>query len=209
MKKILPALAVALIAGFGASSAAQAEVVDFGVAALGGTISFSGGTHLNLASSLDLDGSTLAVSSIAPDDDSGLSVGGTVTVSPTNLIFGTGSGTVNMALGVNEFSKFWTVGTDKFTETLDTVVSINRVTLDAITVVFAGTLTDTGGLFSDTPVTLILSANQAKNAISAGFTNTGTTAPEPSTWVMMLIGFGALGYAATRRGKTNIAMLSA
>jgi hypothetical protein len=29
--------------------------------------------------------------------------------------------------------------------------------------------------------------------------------PEPSTWVMMALGFGALGYAGFRRRNANIA----
>jgi len=33
--------------------------------------------------------------------------------------------------------------------------------------------------------------------------------PEPSTWVMLLIGFGALGFAAYRRTKTSIGVASA
>lgn len=33
--------------------------------------------------------------------------------------------------------------------------------------------------------------------------------PEPSTWAMMALGFMGLGYAAFRRRKTNISMLSA
>jgi hypothetical protein len=43
------------------------------------------------------------------------------------------------------------------------------------------------------------------------FTDTATTGviPEPSTWVMMALGFGALGFAAFHRRKANVAMLSA
>jgi PEP-CTERM motif len=209
MKNLIPAFAAAFIATIGASCAAQAALIDFGAAALGGTITYAGGTHLNMASSFDLDGSKLTISSIGPGDDSGLSIGGTVTVSPTNLIFGTGSGTINMSLGVNEFTKTWTAGADVFTETLDTVVSINRMTTNAITVVFSGTVSDTANLFTNTPASLIFSANQAKNAISAELTNTASAVPEPSTWVMMGLGFIGLGYAAVRRGKTKVAMLSA
>ena len=33
--------------------------------------------------------------------------------------------------------------------------------------------------------------------------------PEASTWAMMALGFGALGFAAARRRKANIAMLTA
>ncbi len=45
-------------------------------------------------------------------------------------------------------------------------------------------------------------------------TPTGTlaiaTAPEPSTWIMMLLGFGALGFAAvTKAGKARPAPVRA
>ncbi len=32
-----------------------------------------------------------------------------------------------------------------------------------------------------------------------------TAVPEPSTWAMMLVGFGGLGYAALRRRRTALA----
>jgi len=94
-------------------------------------------------------------------------------------------------------------------------VSIDRTTLDAITVVLSGTLTDTADIFPvGSPAFLILSATEANGpggAISVSLTNTSTLAgtPEPSTWVMMALGFSALGYAATRKGKGKIAALSA
>ena len=41
------------------------------------------------------------------------------------------------------------------------------------------------------------------------FTNTsGLSVPETSTWAMMALGFAALGYAASRRRKANLAALS-
>jgi hypothetical protein len=45
--------------------------------------------------------------------------------------------------------------------------------------------------------------------IGVEFTNTsnlGPSIPEPSTWVMMALGFGALGYAAVHRGKAKRAL---
>jgi hypothetical protein len=100
-----------------------------------------------------------------------------------------------------------------FTETLNTVVSIDRTEKNAISVTFGGTISDTSHLFNGDTVSLILQANQAKGpggVVSAAITNTSTSAvPEPSTWVMMGLGFAALGYAASRGRKTNIAMLSA
>jgi hypothetical protein len=77
-----------------------------------------------------------------------------------------------------------------------------------------GTLSDTGDVFVDSSVLLMLSANQAGGSRSVGVVLTNRSGvtpsiPEPSTWVIMVLGFGALGYAATRGRKTNIAMLSA
>ena len=103
----------------------------------------------------------------------------------------------------------------RYTETLTTSRrSTGR--LDPITVDLSGTITDTADLFPDNaPAFLILSATQAQGpggAISVALTNTSTLAPgtpEPSTWVMMVLGFSALGYAATRKGKGKIAALSA
>ncbi len=37
-----------------------------------------------------------------------------------------------------------------------------------------------------------------------GVSMTGTAAPEPSTWAMLGLGFGGLGYAAFRRGRTGV-----
>lgn len=104
-------------------------------------------------------------------------------------------------------------GADTFIETLTTVTAINRGTTDAITVILAGTVSDHDGLFMDTPVQLIMTASQAGGSGTVGveFTNTSSltpSIPEPSTWVMVGLGFGALGYAARRR-KTNISTLLA
>ena len=102
------------------------------------------------------------------------------------------------------------------TETLDTVVSIDRTAANAITVTLSGSLLDPMGAVS--PAFLILSATESGgpgNVISVSLTNTSTLAsttggtPETSTWVMMALGFGALGYTATRRRKANVSMLAA
>jgi hypothetical protein len=85
--------------------------------------------------------------------------------------------------------------------------------IDFSAAVLGGT-TSTAGVFVDAPIFLIFSANQARgpgHAISATFTDTTDIGaiPETSTWAMMALGFGALGYAASRRRKASIAMLSA
>ena len=92
---------------------------------------------------------------------------------------------------------------DVFTETLTTVAAINRAVTDQIGLKLTGTVTDSGGSFMDVPITLNLTASESMGLIDVEFTNATTsvtpTIPEPSTWVMMALGFGALGYAGFRR----------
>src|ERR1700722_2335636 len=144
MKIVVPALAGLLLAGIGGTSASQAALIDFGLTALGGTITYAGGGRLDTASSLDLDGALLIVSEVGAGDNSGLSVfpvgSDTVAISPTNLMFGSGSGVIDMPLGADSFTKMWTAGGDTFTEKLDTVVEIDRDTKNAISVTFSGTI---------------------------------------------------------------------
>lgn len=209
MRYIIPALAAFVIGTAGVSTGAHAALVDFGVAALGGTITFSGGATLDKSSSLDLDGATLIVTTVGAGDDSGLSVfpgGADNTVTLTRPIdFGAGLGA----------TKAWTglVGgkSDTFTETLTTVASIDRATANAITITLTGTLSDTLHMFTDTPAKLILSANEVEgpgSAISVAITNTASNVPEPSTWLMMALGFVGLGYAAVRRSSKDRSALA-
>jgi hypothetical protein len=44
--------------------------------------------------------------------------------------------------------------------------------------------------------------------LGVGGTVTTSTVPEPSTWVMMMLGFAGLGYAAVRRGSKDKAALA-
>jgi hypothetical protein len=216
MKKIVPALAVALIAGLGASSSAQAAVhiIDFSAGVLssaGGTLSYTSGSSLDHSSAFDFDGTSLDVTSVGGDDTTGNMAGTAVTISPTDIIYGssmTGPATLP-GMGV---VKSWTVAGDTYTETLTHVSLISR-SLNGINVTLTGTVSDTLGMFDMTPATMQLAATQVGGegaSISVSLTNFAKTSavPEPSTWAMMALGFVGLGYAATRRGKANGAMLS-
>ena len=220
MKTSLIAALGAVAIGALAAPAAHAAVktIDFGVSALGGDpgISYSGGGTLDQSTTFDLDGALLIVSSIGPNDSSGLvlySQGNppgtpdTVDIAPSKINYGTAPG----ELGA-DIVKSWTANGDVFMETLTTVLSINRATANAITVTLSGTLTDSAGDFNNSPAFLILQASQAggpNSTISLGLTDTSTLGtPEPATWVMLVLGFGALGYAATRKGKAKDSMLA-
>ena len=214
---VVAALGAALIATLGVDSAAQAATIDFGVVGIGGTVGNSG-SDLEESTALDLDDTTLFVSGIGPGDDSGLVAFDTVSVfapSPpdTNIIFGSGTGTSPLA---PEVVVSWTGSQGAFTETLTTVkdVARNPSSPDSIGVTLLGTVTGPPGSgFVDAPISLTLTANQdggPGNTITVSFSNASAVAPsipEPSTWVMMALGFGALGYAAFRRRGPNVAAL--
>jgi hypothetical protein len=222
---VVAAFSAALIAMVGASSAAQAVMIDFGFSAEDGSITHDGAS-LDKSSQLDLDESTMLVLHVEPGDASGLVVGDVIKLSAdtpmasSDVIYGFG-GLPGMPsdfptpLGANVILS-WPIspgpGADVFTETLTTVTSINRGTPDAITVTMTGMVTDSKGLFkAATPVQLIMTASEAGGSgiIGVEFTNTsnlGPSIPEPSTWVMMALGFGALGFAAVHRRKANRAL---
>jgi hypothetical protein len=225
MRKIVPALAAAFIATVGAGSAAHAavNVINFAIDDSGGTLSYTG-TTLQSSTAFDLDGSTLEVSALGPtDNSSGLSIGDPIAVTtgavpPTDIVYGPGSGASALPFSV---TKTWTATTaegvtpigDVFTETLTNVLRINRTSPNALTVYLAGTVSDTAGNFMDVPAFLILQANQVGGpgtVISSSLTNTTVLSgvPEPSTWVMLALGFIGLGYAAVRRSAKDRSALA-
>jgi PEP-CTERM motif len=219
-RSVVAALGAAVIATFVASSAAEAAMIDFGVSSENGSVGYTG-SSLDVSTALNLDGATLLVLEKAPTDASGLGFFGTVTLSAatsppsSELIYGSGTGPGSLGA---EVTIRWTAtigpgAGDVFTETLTTIQSINRKDLDQIGLTLTGKVSDADKVFKDTPVLFILTANQAggSGSITSSFTNTTSFAPsipEPSTWVMMALGFGALGYAASRRRKANGALLS-
>jgi hypothetical protein len=206
MRKIVPALAAAVIATIGASSAARAAVnlLDFSAVAecpiTCTGITYTGAT-LQGSTALDLDGSVWTVVSTAVGDKSGLAFGNTLTVAPVSFIYGSGSGPITLTTPI---VKTWTGTFGPFTETLTTLDVITRG-VNSIGLDFAGTVT--GGVFSGTPATMVLSLTQAGgpgNVVSASLTNSAASiVPEPSTWVMLALGFIGLGYAAVRRSAKD------
>ncbi len=220
-RSIVAALGAVVIATFVASSAAEALVIDFSFSNLGGTVTHDGAS-LHLSSQVHFDGAAFLVTEAGTGGDaSGLSPGDFLNLSadtsPVSKDIIYGFGDIPTSLGANVIL-MWPIGAgpgvDVFTETLTTVTSINRGTTDAITVTMSGTVEDSKALFrAGTPVQLIMTASQAGGSgdVGAEFTNTSNLAPsipEPSTWVMMGFGFGALGYVASRRRRADGALLS-
>jgi PEP-CTERM motif len=215
-RSVIAALGAVVIVTLGASSAAEAGTIDFGVLALSDSIIYSG-TSLEVSTALDLDLAIFLVTSASSGDESGLApfvstVNLSAATSPvsTEIIYGPGTGPGPLGADV-------TVSWGAFTETFTTVKAVarNPNIPDSIGVELTGTLTGPSGSgFVDTPVSLVLTANQAGGpggTTSASFTNSTSISgiPEPSIWVMMALGFGALGYAGFRRRKANVATPSA
>jgi hypothetical protein len=211
MKRFVVAtLSAAVIATLAVSSSAEAAMIDFSVIGIDGTPTYDG-TSLDQSIALDFDNSLLLVSEVGPADASGLTPGAdTVNVSPTDIAYGAGTGPSTLPGAV---ILSWTGdGGDTFTETLTMVDVINRTTPDQIIFQLSGTVSDTDDLFVDTPALFVVNATQFNGpATTVTFTNaTGVapSVPEPSTWVMLALGFGALGYAGIRQSKANRAAFS-
>jgi PEP-CTERM motif len=205
---VVAPLVVALTAALSVDSVAHAALVDFTVTTIGGTPVYVGRT-LQDSTELSFDDSILLVSQVGPTDVSGLTPDeDTVVLSPKHIVYGDGTGeNLDTAILNGPIKKTW-VGADLdvFTETLTTVDSIDRGSLNEITVTLSGSLSDANGVFMDAPAFLMLVATQFDGPgfdTGAMFTNTSTTGggavPEASTWAMMAIGFGAVGYAFRRR----------
>lgn len=209
MKRMaIAALGAAMIVALGTSSVTHAASINFDFSALDGSITHDG-SSLSDSTYLDVDDATeLVLSAGGPNDDSGLNDFDTITLTgattPTlnnAIIYGSTPG----PLGADVILTWPMVappGADSFVETLTTVTAVvtNPNDPDFINVTLTGTITDSTGLFNNTPVLLNFTATQAgANIPSVAFSNStqGVTPsiPEASTWAMMALGFAALGCA--------------
>jgi hypothetical protein len=202
------AVGAAVLMSLGLSSGAEAAVINFSAAAFG-AITYTG-PSLDKSSAINLGSSALIVGETGKNDASGLAHFDTVAITPSDIVFGSGTGSSTLP-GAGVVKSWTATDGDKFTETLTTVDSINRMTPNAITVDISGTVSDTAGIFVNTPVFLILSANQVGGpgtAMNVLFTDTSVVAgvPETSTWAMMALGFAGLGFAGFRRRKASSAL---
>jgi hypothetical protein len=212
---VVTALGASIIAMLAAGAAAEAATIDFGAISIDGSITFLGGSSLDQSTTLDLDLAFLAVNEISPGDESGLAlfdpISLTAMTSPSSrqIIYTSGLGPLGADV-ILTWPEVVGPGTDVFTETLTTVASINRAVSDEIGLKLTGTVSDTDESFVNVPIMFNLTASESGGLIDVEFTNATSVTPsipEPSTWVMMALGFGALGYAGFRRRNANIAAL--
>ena len=118
-RSVIAALGAAVIAMLGASSAAEAAMINFTLATIDGTPTYVGNT-VDVSTSLDFDAALLTVSEVGPQDASGLIPGGfNVSISPTDISYGAGTGPSTLPVSLIET---WTGdNNDTFTETLTDV----------------------------------------------------------------------------------------
>jgi hypothetical protein len=222
MKIVIPGLAAAFFVTVGAGTGAQAAVqtIDF----VGGTlcpatctgITYTGAT-LASSSAIDLDGVTWQVTQTRPGDGSGLVAGNSFSLTPTTGSYDDLSGVVNRPI-LQTLTKSWIATTGPFaggtyTETLNLLHEVDRGARDTIAFIFDGKITGPAGSgFLDSPAVLALSFNQSGgpgSLVSVSLTDTAASViPEPSTWVMLALGFAGLGYAAIRRNVKDKAALA-
>lgn len=189
--KLSLATAAATLAAATVSGSAQAStLINYAVNPLGGTPSYTG-SSLSTSTAFDFGGGTYQVTGIGAGDQSGLSIGDTVTLtSPVN--YGSGNS------GSTSLIKSWSDSLGSFTETLTSFIADRSVT-NAITLEFEGTLSGPGGLSQ--PAYAILSANQVGGTGSVGWTFTDSsvapdvigTASLPGAFMLFASGLGAIG----------------
>jgi hypothetical protein len=211
----IAALGAAMIATLATSSPTHAALISFSFGAFDGSITHDGAS-LDVSTVLDLNNAVYLVMEVDPGDSSGLadfdSISLSAETSPPSgqIIYGSTPGPLGADV-ILSWPMVLEPGTDAFTETLTTVDAIDRGTPDEITVTLSGTLSDTDGHFANSPVSVVLHATEDLGATfpTVTFTNTSgaVSTPEASTWLMMALGFGALGYAGFRK-RLNLARMA-
>jgi hypothetical protein len=115
-------------------------VIDFGVATIGGTISYTGpslSSPLQDATSITFSGTNFEVSRTALNDMSGLAPGDAISITPTTVSF------LGGAL-MTPITKSWTDSLGTFDETLTAVHYVDRSAPNALTMILSGTLMGPG-----------------------------------------------------------------
>jgi hypothetical protein len=170
-------------------------VVSFGIVPFGASPTYAG-PDLQSATAFNFGGGSDVVNVILPNDQSGLSLLDTVTLSPS---FNLGAG----LSGTTDLLKSWTGRNGTFSELLTSFV-VDRSTPNALTGIFTGVLTTPGN--QKGPVELIFSANQSGGPgfpTNWAITNvsTVTLTSLPRSLVLFATGLAGLGIFVRRRDR--------
>ena len=207
----IAALGAAMIATLGAGSAAEAATINFDFSALDGSI-IHDGSSLSDSTCLDFDDAIELVTSLGPGDASGLNEFDTITLTGQphqreqcdHLWVNAWPARSRRHPVVADGRRAWRGHVHRNTDHGDVDRHHPSADPDFIIVTLTGTLTDTQGLFTNTPVVLIVHRHPSWRRTSRALRSPTRRAvtpsiPEPSTWAMMALGFAALGYAGFRK----------
>jgi len=225
MKVVVPALAAAFVATIGAVSAAHSATISIGTSFNGGPITLQssgavpgpvsssgalGAYDVNTESGVDLSAASL--------NSNSLNASTTGTLDTLNIFVSasditTAASVVKFLSGltVNLLTPGWSVTETTFEDNSNTVFGTTGGTVTTLaTNMFTGlgTFTLTTPVSVTSPFSVTEEFVIKSNGLSGSANNTidlsgSTVIPEPSTWVMMVLGFIGLGYAAVRRSSKD------
>ena len=204
-KLTIASMFAGLVAFAVAGSAQASTFIDFGTVAIGGTPSYAG-SSLDSSTSFSFGGGLYLVSQRSAGDQSGLTIGDTVSLTSPVVYGSSNSGSTSLI-------KSWTDSLGSFTETL-TSFTANRTGSNSIALTFAGTLSGPGGLSQ--PAFAILTASQVGGpgtSISWSLTNTSVSQPAftplPAALPLFAAGLGGLGLLGWRRKRRRSSAFAA
>ena len=208
--KLLSSIGLAALLGSACLSGAAhaATILDISVGSFSSpTYTVGGSPGLENSTALNINTGTLGVAAVGGDDTTGLTSGSLISLSPTNIQYGSGVGVQSTPLGT-DITKSWTT-TGLYTETLATVDYIGRGANNAIAILLEGTLTSPD--LSVTKAFFLLNATQVQGpggVVSWSGTETSTNplgTPLPAALPLFASGLGALGLLGWRRKRKALA----
>ena len=197
---LLTLLAVALPT----AALANSITIDFGVAPNGGTPTFIG-TTLATATSVNLGREPYTVQEIHPDDQSGLSLGSRVSLTPTTFNI---AGIPDGGTGTVDFTKSWVAMGRTFTETFTSFTLSRSPHTHSLTIALDGTLS-VPGLVQNEPVTAVIAFSNAGgfgHTMNWSMTEHSTAAVIPEPGTLGLLGTGVIGFAGMVRRKLKLGL---